>query len=206
MPTECCPGLFDFAPVEGRQVVGAFDGGVITSDAGALLLGATDRAIRLTERFTACFADRRMPELVEHKVGAMVMQRVFGIALGYEDLTDHDELRHDPVLGVLAGKLAARRSDCAALAGKSTLNRLELSPDGADALSQDQSRRRRHRGAVHRSVSRRASPRPGADHPRPRRHRRSAARPSRGPVLPRLLRLLLLPASVRLLWPSSARR
>jgi hypothetical protein len=108
-------------------VVGAFDGGVITSDAGALLLGATDRAIRLTERFTACFSDRRMPELVEHKVGAMVMQRVFGIALGYEDLTDHDELRHDPVLGVLAGKLAARRSDCAALAGKSTLNRLELS-------------------------------------------------------------------------------
>jgi hypothetical protein len=67
-------------------VVGAFDGGVITSDAGALLLGATDRAIRLTERFTACFADRRIPELVQHKVGAMVMQCVFGIALGYERL------------------------------------------------------------------------------------------------------------------------
>jgi hypothetical protein len=127
MPTQCNPGLFDFAAIGGRQVVGAFDGGVITSDAGALLLGATDRAIRLTERFTACFADRRMPELVEHSVGAMVMQRIFGIALGYEDLTDHDELRHDPVLAVLAGKLAARRSDCAALAGKSTLNRLELS-------------------------------------------------------------------------------
>src|SRR5690242_21454093 len=68
-----------------------------------------------------------MPELVEHSVGAMVLQRVFGIALGYEDLTDHDELRHDPVLAVLAGKLAAKRADCAALAGKSTLNRLELS-------------------------------------------------------------------------------
>jgi hypothetical protein len=127
MPTECNPTLFEFAPVDGRQVVAAFDGGVITSDAGALLLGATDRTIRLTERFSACFADRRMPELVEHSVGAMVLQRVFGIALGYEDLTDHDELRHDPVLAVLAGKLAARRSDCAALAGKSTLNRLELS-------------------------------------------------------------------------------
>ena len=99
---------------------------MITSDAGALLLGATDRAIRLTQRFTACFADRRSPELVEHSVWAMVVQRVFGIALGYEDLIDHDELRHDPVLAVLAGKLAARRSDCAALAGKSTLNRLEL--------------------------------------------------------------------------------
>jgi Transposase DDE domain group 1 len=127
MPTECNAGLFDFAPVEGRRVIGAFDGGVITSDAGALLLGATDRVIRLTKRFSACFADRRMPELVEHGVEAMVLQRVFGIALGYEDLTDHDELRHDPVLAVLAGKLAARRSDCAALAGKSTLNRLELS-------------------------------------------------------------------------------
>jgi Transposase DDE domain group 1 len=127
MPTQCNPGLFDLAAVEGRQVVGAFDGGVITSDAGALLLGATDRAIRLTERFTTCFADRRTPELVEHSVRAMLVQRVFGIALGYEDLTDHDELRHDPVLAVLAGKLAARRSDCAALAGKSTLNRLELS-------------------------------------------------------------------------------
>ena len=88
-------------------MVAGFDGGVITSDAGALLLGATDRAIRLTERFAACFADRRMPELVEHSVAALVMQRVFGIALGYEDLTDHDELRHDPVLAVLAGKLAA---------------------------------------------------------------------------------------------------
>jgi hypothetical protein len=113
--------------VEGRQVVAAFDGGAITSDAGALLLGETDRAIRLTERFAACFTDARMPELVEHAVGTLVLQRVVGIALGYEDLNDHDELRHDPVLAVLADKLAARRSDCAPLAGKSTLNRLELS-------------------------------------------------------------------------------
>src|SRR5436305_4981869 len=127
MPTECNPALFEFAPVEGRQVVAGFDGGAITSDAGALLLGATDRAIRLTERFAGCFTDRRMPGLVEHSVRTMGMQRVFGIALGYEDLTDHDELRHDPVMAVLADKLAARRSDCATLAGKSTLNRLELS-------------------------------------------------------------------------------
>jgi hypothetical protein len=125
--TECNPTLFEFAPVEGRQVVAAFDGGAITSDAGALLLGETDRAIRLSERFASCFTDARMAELVEHEVPTMVLQRVVGIALGYEDLNDHDELRHDPVLAVLAGKLAARRSDCAPLAGKSTLNRLELS-------------------------------------------------------------------------------
>jgi hypothetical protein len=113
--------------VESRHVVAGFDGGAITSDAGALLLGQTDRAIRLTERFAACFTDTRSAELVEHQVETMVMQRVVGIALGYEDLNDHDDLRHDPILTVLAAKLEAQRSDCAPLAGKSTLNRLELS-------------------------------------------------------------------------------
>jgi Transposase DDE domain group 1 len=127
MPTECNPTLFEFAPVDGRAVVASFDGGAITSDAGSLLLGSADRAIRLTERFAACFTDGRQAGLVEHQVGTLVMQRVFGIALGYEDLNDHDELRHDPVLAVLAGKLTAVREDCAPLAGKSTLNRLELS-------------------------------------------------------------------------------
>ena len=127
MLTECSATLFEFAPVEGRPVVAGFDGGAITSDAGALLLGETDRAIGLTARFAACFTDARLPELIEHAVDTMVLQRVAGIALGYEDLNDHDELRHDPVLAVLAGKLAAKRADCAPLAGKSTLNRLELS-------------------------------------------------------------------------------
>ncbi len=114
--------------VEGRQVVAAFDGGEVTSDAGALLLGATDRAIGLVTRFAACFDDGRVQAQVEHTVEAMVAQRVFGIALGYEDLIDHDQLRHDPVLATLAGKLTARRQECAPLAGKSTLNRLEHAP------------------------------------------------------------------------------
>jgi hypothetical protein len=127
MQTECSADLFGFAPVEGRSVVSAFDGGKMTSDAGALLLGATDRAIRLVERFAGCFTDHRSPDLIEHRVATLVGQRVFGIALGYEDLVDHDELRHDPVMAVLAGKLGARRAGCAPLAGKSTLNRLELS-------------------------------------------------------------------------------
>ena len=126
MQTECNADLFGFAPVERRAVVAGFDGGRMTSDAGALLLGATDRAIGLVERFAACFTDGRAPELIEHEVGTLVGQRIFGIALGYEDLVDHDQLRHDPTLAVLAGKLAARRKDCAPLAGKSTLNRLEL--------------------------------------------------------------------------------
>src|SRR5262249_4539474 len=85
-----------------------FDGGAITSDAGALLLGATDRAIRLGGRFAECFIDRRRPELVEHLVATLVGQRVFAIALGYEGLNDHDELRPDPVMAVFVGKPARR--------------------------------------------------------------------------------------------------
>lgn len=127
MPTECSPKAMSFARVESRKVVAGFDGGAITSDAGGLLLGATDRAIRLVERFAACFSDHRRADLIEHEIGTLVGQRVFGIALGYEDLNDHDQLRHDPVMATLAGKFAARRRDCAPLAGKSTLNRLELS-------------------------------------------------------------------------------
>src|ERR1700674_3333495 len=131
MPTECNAERFDFARVELRTVVAGFDGGEITSDAGALLLGATDRAIRLLDRFADCFIDRRKPELVEHLIATLVGQRVFGIALGYEDINDHDELRHDPIMAVLAGKLEAGRKDCAPVAGKSTLNRLELSRETA---------------------------------------------------------------------------
>jgi hypothetical protein len=109
-------------------VVASFDGGRITSDSGALLLGAADRVIGLTRRLAGCFTDARSPDHIEHSVETLVMQRVVGIALGYEDLIDHDGLRHDPVLATLAGKLTARRrTDCAALAGKSTLHRLERS-------------------------------------------------------------------------------
>ena len=127
MRTECSLDFFGFEPVEGRAVVAAFDAGAITSDAGALLLGATDHTIRMMDRLAACLHDVRCPELIEHQVVTLVGQRVFGIALGYEDLNDHDELRHDPMLAVLSGKLAAHREDCAPVAGKSTLNRLELS-------------------------------------------------------------------------------
>jgi len=119
--------LFGFSSVEGRRVVAEFDGGAMTSDAGALLLGASDRAIGLVDRFAGCFMDARKAEMIEHAVGTLVGQRVFAIALGYEDLNDHDRLRFDPMMAVLAGKLKARREDCAPVAGKSTLNRLELS-------------------------------------------------------------------------------
>jgi hypothetical protein len=105
MLTECRPDFFGFEPVEGREVVAAFDAGAITSDTGALLLGATDRTIRMMDRFASCFHDERCADLIEHEVVTLLGQRVFGIALGYEDSNDHDELRHDPLMAVLAGSL-----------------------------------------------------------------------------------------------------
>jgi len=129
MQTECSTTLFEFAPVEDRKVVADFGGGTMTSNAGALLLGGVDKAVKLVERAAGCFIDRRDPRLVEHSVATLVGQRIFGLALGYEDLNDHDALRHDPLFAVLAGKLKARRADCAPVAGKSTLNRLERSKE-----------------------------------------------------------------------------
>ena len=89
--TECSADLFGFAPVEGRAVAAAFDGGAMTSEAGAMLLGSTDGHVRLIERFADCFTDHRAADLVEHTVAGLVGQRVSGIALGYENLIDHDQ-------------------------------------------------------------------------------------------------------------------
>jgi hypothetical protein len=96
-PTECSPKLFAFAPVRGRTVIAGFDGGAITSNAGALLPGAADRSLGIVQRFAACFQDARAPERIEHDLATLVGERVFGIALGHYDLVDHDNLRHDPV-------------------------------------------------------------------------------------------------------------
>jgi hypothetical protein len=113
-----------FARVEGRAVVAAFCRRQDNVGFGCACVGATDLAVCLTERFAGCFLDDCAPGLVEHEVAALVGQGVFGIALGYEDLVDHDEISHDRTMAVLAGKLAAHRRNCAPLAGKSTLNRL----------------------------------------------------------------------------------
>ena len=152
-----------------------------------------------------CFADGRNAARIEHAVTTMVGQRVIGIALGYEDLVDHDQLRHDPVMAILAGKLEARRTACAPLAGKSTLNRLEHAPPAPTGTARSVTTLPRSSGCsssffldAHRSP-------PQADRARPRCDRRPAARPSGRPVLPRLLWLLLLPAALRVLRPAPAR-
>ena len=122
--TECIQSTFEFAAHFSRQVVARFDGGTITTDGGGLLLREVDQRLNLLPRLAECFLDARSPLLVEHTVEQLVSQRVYGLALGYEDLNDHEQLRNDPLLGVLAGKADVEDSP---LAGKSTLNRLELS-------------------------------------------------------------------------------
>jgi len=142
MATECNQQSFEFHALGRRNVVARFNGGRITSDGGALLLRETDRLTGIIHQFSTCFTDYRDPDRVEHTVEELVAQRIYALALGYEDLNDHDDLRHDPLLAVLAGKkdpLGSKRRGQKdrgkALAGKSTLNRLELTPVGANGKS-----------------------------------------------------------------------
>jgi len=135
METQCNEVLFDFQGQNRRDVVATFDGGTITTDGGALLLREVERLTGIIAGFSACFTDHRDPDLIEHTVEQLVAQRIYALALGYEDLNDHDQLRNDPLLAVLAGKddptgtdRARARDKGKALAGKSTLNRLELTP------------------------------------------------------------------------------
>jgi hypothetical protein len=133
MQTQCTQESFEFHPLFNRQVKAGFDGGAITSDGGGLLLREVEKRTKIVERFAACLTDHRDGERIEHTVKELVAQRVYALALGYEDLNDHDELRRDPLLAVLAekpdptGESRVRERDRGkALAGKSTLNRLEL--------------------------------------------------------------------------------
>ncbi len=138
MSTECTRVSFDLETLGGREIVARFDGGRVTSDGGGLLLREVDRRFGIVDRLARCFTDYRDPELVEHSLVELLRQRVYGLCLGYEDLNDHDALRHDPMLAAMVGKsdpLGERRSGRnrgKALAGKSTLNRLELTPVGAN--------------------------------------------------------------------------
>jgi transposase len=132
MPTQCISDQLEFEGFAGRRVIAAFDGGAISSDAGALLPREADWAIGLLDRVAACFDDRRQPDAVVHAVRTLVGQRIVAIACGYEDVNDHDQLRFDPVLSLFSEGLEAKRKECAALAGKSTVNRLEHAPRGGE--------------------------------------------------------------------------
>jgi hypothetical protein len=126
MTTECNQFVLGFHPQKRREIRAQFDGGAITSDGGGLLLREVEKRIGILGQFASCFTDYRNPDLIEHPVEELVAQRVYGLALGYEDLNDHEELRNDPLLAVLVEK---GNPGSQALAGKSTLNRLELSKE-----------------------------------------------------------------------------
>jgi hypothetical protein len=133
MQTECIVGQLEFEGFDGRRVVAAFDGGAVTSDAGTVLLREADRAIALIKRVSACFTDHRAADQVIHALPTLIGQRIVAGALGYEDVNDHDSLRFDPGLALFSDRFEAKRKDCAALAGKSTVHRLEHAPrDGGD--------------------------------------------------------------------------
>ena len=143
MSTECITQQsFAFGRVGRRKVVARFDGGTITSEGGGLLLREVERQTAVVHQFAACFADHRHPAFVEHTVEELVGQRVYALALGYEDLNDHEDLRRDPLLATLVGKQDPTGTDRVQerdwgtpLAGKSTLNRLELTPKVAGPAS-----------------------------------------------------------------------
>src|SRR5713226_1642174 len=120
--TECNQSGFGFEAFGSREIVARFDGGTISSDGGALLLRQTDKRLNLLHRLAECFLDGRCQDRVEHSIAEMLAQRIYGLALGYEDVNDHEQLRKDPLFGVLAGREEIDRD----LAGKSTLNRMEL--------------------------------------------------------------------------------
>lgn len=152
METECSTSSFDFQPLGSREVTARFDGGLISSDGGGVLLREVEERFGFIEKLSRCFTDYRDPEQIEHPLVDLLKQRVLGLCLGYEDLNDHDTLRHDPLLATIVGKpdpLGATR-ECPrdrgkALAGKSTLNRLELTPAGAN----EQSRYKKITAQVH---------------------------------------------------------
>src|SRR6201993_4736117 len=130
MSTECNQKEFGFHPLKHREIRAQFDGGAITTEGGGLLLREVEKRIGIVRQLAACFRDYRDPDLIEHTVEELVAQRVYGLALGYEDLNDHEELRKDPLLAVLVEKSDPGEE---LLAGKSTLNRLELTSATASA-------------------------------------------------------------------------
>lgn len=142
MDTECTPAQLESSGVGRQRTVGRFDGGSLSSDAGALFLRDVETRTRLLAEAPRCFTDHRHPEHVEYGVEELVAQRAIGLALGYEDLNDHDGLRHDPLLAAAVGKLdpsgqsrGRERDRGEALAGSSTLHRVDLTPADADASS-----------------------------------------------------------------------
>ena len=147
MITECKRKSFDFQPLAGRRVTARFDGGPITSDAGSLLLREVEQHTAIIGQLAKCFTDHRNEERIEHSVEELLRQRIFGLALGYEDLNDHDQLRHDPLLAAVVGKRDPRGQDRRRRRdqGKALAGQISLRGATAQADRQHQDDRARHR-------------------------------------------------------------
>src|SRR5580704_8136036 len=192
--TECIQSSFGFKACGSREIVARFDGGTISSDSGALLLRETDQRLNLLPRLAGCFLDGRNQTMIDHSILEMLSQRIYGLALGYEDINDHEQLRKDPVFGILAG----REEWDEPLAGKSTLNRMELGAGTKDRYKKITF----WKEAVDELLVKvfiESHDQAGEDHPGRGHHRFATARQAGGPILPRLLRQLLLSAAVHLL-------
>ena len=209
MTAKCTRTKLRFQGLDGRDVVGRFDGGEITSDAGGVLLREVEQRTRILGRLSECFTDYRDPDRVEHPVEALIKQRVLGLCLGYEDLNDHDELCRDRLLALLCdrddltGEFRRLESDRGKAAGRQE----HPEPTGADPVGGTGGRVQEDRGrpggdgrAAAGGLRGSASGAPGGGDPGRGRHGRSAAWEAGGTVFPRLLQTLLLPAAVRLLW------
>ena len=204
MATQCTSNAFPLAGLGRRQVVAKFDGGRLCSDGGAVLLRAANQAFQVTGRLAACFIDHRNPARVEHSLESLLGQRVFALALGYEDINDHDRLRDDSLLALdgpdLTGQSRRRERDRGhALAGSSHAQPAGVGYAAGGRRGPLQEGRGEHgtdRRPAGGSVPGHARDAPGADRAGRGGHRRSVARPAGGSLLSRLLPPLLLPAAV----------
>lgn len=135
--TDRTPKQFKFSVEKSRPIIVNFQGGAVTSDAGLSLITEIDRKLQITSKFAQCFQDYRKPNRIDHSIENLIKQRIYGLVMGYEDLNDHEELRHDQMFAIALGKRIGLESEPATLAGKSTLNRLEHCPEdveqGADS-------------------------------------------------------------------------
>lgn len=130
--TDRTPKQFKFSLDSSRPIIVNFQGGTVTSDAGLSLIAEIDKKLQITSQFAQCFQDYRKPNRIDHSIESLITQRVYGLVMGYEDLNDHEELRHDPMFALALGKRIGLENEPATLAGKSTLNRLEHCPDSGE--------------------------------------------------------------------------
>ncbi|MHC5780010.1 IS1380 family transposase, partial [Nostoc sp.] len=130
--TRSLPKQFKFEQPKSPPFVVNFQGGQVTSDAGLSLIAEIDRKLQITSQLAGCFQDYRKPYRIDHSIESLIKQRIYGLVMGYEDLNDHEELRHDPMFALMLGKTIGLENEPAILAGKSTLNRLEHCPEDVE--------------------------------------------------------------------------